>query len=287
MEDTVLIEAENVGISFRSYAERIDSLKELFIGMFKGKLKRKTFRCLDGVNFCIRRGESVAILGRNGAGKSTLLKILSGILPPDTGSVRINGRLTPMLQLGAGFDHNASGYENVFLNGAILGYTKREIEAKIDEILEFAELGDFIHEPVKNYSAGMLARLGFAIAVCMEPDTLLIDEILAVGDGAFRTKCNKKFEELRAKGATFVIVTHVTSIYNTCERAIWIDKGKVIEDGPSKEVCAHYSDYLKQLTAEKEKAEQEKIAKERAVQAENEKVGSEQGGQVKSESEKE
>ena len=248
MDNSVLIDAENVGLSFRCYGDRTDSLKETVINLFHRKVKKKEFRCLDGITFRIRRGESVAILGRNGAGKSTLLRILAGTLTPDTGRVKVNGVLTPLLQLGAGFDRNATGIENIYLNGAILGYTKKEIDEKFNDIVEFAELGDFIHEPVRNYSSGMQARLGFSIAMNMDTDALLVDEILAVGDGAFRTKCNRKFEDLKNKGGTLVMVTHVASIHTMCERAIWIRDGKIEEDGAAKDVCKKYSDYLARLS---------------------------------------
>ena len=200
MQDDCLLEIKNVTMKFTKYDVGVDSLKELVVRAFKGDLKREKFVCLKNISFTINRGEAVAVIGRNGVGKSTLLKIVSGILKPTSGSVRCNGRITPLLKLGAGFDGNATGIENIYLNAAILGYTKKEIDEKLPAILEFSELGDFIYSPIKTYSSGMMARLGFSIAVNMESEILLIDEILGVGDMAFQKKCHAKLDELREKG---------------------------------------------------------------------------------------
>ena len=239
-----LLTVQNVSMSFYKYQVGVDTLKELVVRVFKRDLKKNRFQCLKNVSFRIDRGEAVALIGKNGAGKSTLLKIVSGILPPEKGSVRCLGRITPLLRLGAGFDSNASGIENIYLNAAILGYTKKEIDEKLSPILDFSELGDFIYAPIKTYSSGMLARLGFSIAVHMPSEILLIDEILAVGDLAFSKKCYKKLDELRADGTTFLIVSHSESVKRYCSRALWLDNGSIRADGNIQDVFKEYSDSI-------------------------------------------
>lgn len=243
-ERDVLLEVRNVTMKFTKYEVGVDSLKELVVRALKGDLKREKFICLENINFSVRRGEAVALIGRNGVGKSTLLKIVSGILKPTEGYANTYGRISPLLQLGAGFDGNATGMENIYLNAAILGYTKKEIDEKLPAILDFAELGDFIHSPVKTYSSGMLARLGFSIAISMESEIMLIDEILAVGDMAFQQKCYKKLEELRTKGLTFLIVSHSDVVEKLCDRAIWIEQGHMIADGDAKTIFEQYTEAM-------------------------------------------
>lgn len=240
----VVLEVRDVTMKFNKYEVGVNSLKELVVRAFKKNLKKKKFECLKGVSFDVHRGEAVALIGKNGAGKSTLLKIVSGILKPTSGYAKRYGRITPLLRLGAGFDGNATGLENIYLNAAILGYTKKEIEEKIPAILEFSELGDFIYSPIKTYSSGMLARLGFSIAVNMESEILLIDEILAVGDIAFNKKCHEKLAELQKQGLTFLIVSHGEAVKRYCKRAIWIDGGVVREDGDINVVFKHYTDVM-------------------------------------------
>ena len=247
MEDNrkdVLLEVRDVTMKFNKYEVGVNSLKELVVRAFKKNLKRKKVECLKGVSFDVHRGEAVALIGRNGAGKSTLLKIVSGILKPTTGYAKRYGRITPLLRLGAGFDGNATGLENIYLNAAILGYTKKDIDEKVPAIIEFSELGDFIYSPIKTYSSGMLARLGFSIAVNMESEILLIDEILAVGDIAFNKKCHEKLAELQKKGLTFLIVSHGEAVKRYCKRAIWIDGGVVREDGDINVVFKHYTEAM-------------------------------------------
>ena len=247
MEDNrkdVLLEVRDVTMKFNKYEVGVNSLKELVVRAFKKNLKRKKFECLKGVSFDVHRGEAVALIGRNGAGKSTVLKIVSGILKPTTGYAKRYGRITPLLRLGAGFDGNATGLENIYLNAAILGYTKKDIDEKVPAIIEFSELGDFIYSPIKTYSSGMLARLGFSIAVNMESEILLIDEILAVGDIAFNKKCHEKLAELQKKGLTFLIVSHGEAVKRYCKRAIWIDGGVVREDGDINVVFKHYTEAM-------------------------------------------
>ena len=247
MEDNrqdVVLEVRDVTMKFNKYETGVNSLKELVVRAFKKNLKKRKFECLKGVSFDVHRGEAVALIGRNGAGKSTLLKIVSGILKPTSGYAKRYGRITPLLRLGAGFDGNATGLENIYLNAAILGYTKKQIDTKIPEIVEFSELGDFIYSPIKTYSSGMLARLGFSIAVSMESEILLIDEILAVGDIAFNKKCHAKLAELQQKGLTFLIVSHGEAVKRYCKRAIWIDGGLVREDGEITTVFKHYTEAM-------------------------------------------
>ena len=243
-----IIEVNNVSMEFFLPNEKVDNLKEFFIRLVKGKMERKKHKVLDNISFSVKKGESIGLIGHNGAGKSTLLKILTGIMRPTEGSVMVKGKVAPLLNLGAGFDNEASARENVYLNGAILGYSKREIEHKYKEIVDFAELHDHMNMPLKNFSSGMVARLGFAIAIDVNPDILLVDEILSVGDENFRKKCAAKIDELRAKGVTFVIVSHnMSQIKNLCQKAVWIEDSHMRAYGDSKEVCDKYIEYCNSL----------------------------------------
>ena len=240
-EKDLLIKIEHVSMTYRMTAQKVDNLKEFVIRFLKRKLKYKKHEVLDDVSFNIYRGESVAIVGKNGAGKSTLLRIVAGIIPPTSGKVSVYGTMVPMLNIGAGFDANASGRENVFLNGAIMGYTRKEMEAKYDEIVEFSELGEFMDTPIKNYSSGMTARLGFSIAVNSKPDIIIVDEVLAVGDAKFHQKCNDKMKELQREGVTFVIVSHSRSaVEMLCNRAEYIKDRKIAIDGTIEDVYQMY-----------------------------------------------
>ena len=243
-----IIEVNNVSMEFFLPNEKVDNLKEFFIRLVKGKMERKKHKVLDNISFSVKKGESIGLIGHNGAGKSTLLKILTGIMRPTEGSVMVKGKVAPLLNLGAGFDNEASARENVYLNGAILGYSKREIEHKYKEIVDFAELHDYMNMPLKNFSSGMVARLGFAIAIDVNPDILLVDEILSVGDENFRKKCAAKIDELRNKGVTFVIVSHnMSQIKNLCQKAVWIEDSHMRAYGDSKEVCDKYIEYCNSL----------------------------------------
>lgn len=243
-----IIEVNNVSMEFFLPSEKVDNLKEFFIRLVKGKMERKKHKVLDNISFSVKKGESIGLIGHNGAGKSTLLKILTGIMRPTEGSVMVKGKVAPLLNLGAGFDNEASARENVYLNGAILGYSKREIEHKYKEIVDFAELHDYMNMPLKNFSSGMVSRLGFAIAIDVNPDILLVDEILSVGDENFRKKCAAKIGELRAKGVTFVIVSHnMSQIKNLCQKAVWIEDSHMRAYGDSKEVCDKYIEYCNSL----------------------------------------
>lgn len=241
-DDNILVDVRGVGMKYRMPSEKIDSLKEYCIKLVQGKLHYKTFEALKEINLQVRRGESLALIGRNGAGKSTLLRIIAGIIEPTSGYVRTRGNMVPLLKLGAGFDYDATGKENVFLNGAMLGFSRKEMLKKYDSIVEFAELGDFMNVPLKNYSAGMMSKLGFAIAVDVNPDLLLIDEILSVGDAVFQKKCAKKIDELRANGTTFIVVSHsLDQINRLCQKAIYIKNGSIVDFGTAAEISAKYT----------------------------------------------
>lgn len=243
-----IIEVNNVSMEFFLPNEKVDNLKEFVIRLLKGKMEKKKHKVLDDISFSVKKGESIGLIGHNGAGKSTLLKILTGIMRPTEGSVMVKGKVAPLLNLGAGFDNEASAKENVYLNGAILGYSKREIEHKYKEIVDFAELHDYMNMPLKNFSSGMVARLGFAIAIDVNPDILLVDEILSVGDENFRKKCAAKINELRDRGVTFVIVSHnMSQIKNLCQKAVWIEDSHMRAYGDSKEVCDKYIEYCNSL----------------------------------------
>ncbi len=241
LDKDILIDVKDVSMRFKLPSEKVDSLKEAFVKKLRGKLKYKEFWVLNDINLTLRRGESLAIIGRNGAGKSTLLSLISGIYPPTKGHIQTRGTIVPLLRLGAGFDPNATGRENVFFNGAILGFSKKQLIEKYDEIVEFAELKDFMEVAVKNYSSGMLARLGFAIAVSVHPDIMIVDEILSVGDAPFQKKCAEKMAELQKKGTTFLLVSHnMGRVKELCQKAVWIKNGRVEKQGKSAEVADAY-----------------------------------------------
>ena len=248
----VAIEVNNVSREFQKAQEKVDNLKEYAIKWVKRELKPKSkFQALKDVSFTVNKGERVGIIGFNGAGKSTLLKILSGVLRPSSGSIHINGKVAPLLELGAGFDHNYSGRENVFLNGAILGYSREFLEGKYDEIVEFSELEEFMELPIKNYSSGMIAKLGFAVATLVEPEILILDEILSVGDVRFQKKSGDKLKSMMNKGTTVLLVSHsVGTIRSMCNRVIWLDHGKVVMDGLTKDVCNAYVEAAKKASEE-------------------------------------
>lgn len=236
------IAVENMSMMFNLNKEKVDNLKEYFIKLITRKLHFTEFWALNDISFTIEKGDRVGILGFNGAGKSTLLKVIAGVLKPTKGSVKVNGVIAPMLELGAGFDMNYSGKENIFLYGATMGYSRKFIEEKYDEIVEFSELKDFIDVPVKNYSSGMRARLGFAIATAVEPEILILDEVLSVGDAKFRQKSEAKIRSMFDKGITVLFVSHSTQqVLNICNKAIILEKGKLIAQGDAKEICDKYN----------------------------------------------
>lgn len=238
----VSIIVDHVDLTFEVQTEKIDTLKETFIRTIKrNKSKKIKIHAINDVSFKIYKGEKVGIIGYNGAGKSTLLNLITGIYPPDNGSITTYGNISPLLSLGAGFDKNFSGRKNIILNGAVLGYDKEYLESKVDEIIEFSELGEYIDVPIKNYSSGMLAKLGFSIATAVNPDILIIDEVLGVGDVNFRKKSGDKMKSLMDGGTTVLLVSHsIPQIRELCDKAIWIDNGKLREIGEVNNVCDHY-----------------------------------------------
>jgi len=252
----ISIEVTNLDLTFKVEAEKVDTLKETFIRTLRrDKSKITKIHALNNISFKIYKGEKVGIIGYNGAGKSTLLNVITGIYPPDKGEVKTYGSISPLLSLGAGFDHNYSGRQNILLNGAVLGYSKKFVESKMDEIIEFSELGEYIDIPIKNYSSGMLAKLGFSIATAVNPDILIVDEILGVGDVNFKKKSRDKIKYLMDSGTTVLFVSHsIPQVRDICDKAIWIDHGNMVEMGEVNEVCDHY---LKDA----EKASNEQLAK--------------------------
>lgn len=242
-EDSLpVIEVAGLGKIYRIYSRPQDRILQVFR---RGRPLYREFQALDGVSFAVGRGEVVGILGRNGSGKSTLLQILVGTLAATSGHVVVRGRVAALLELGAGFNPEFSGIENVFLNAAILGLSKAETESRLGEILAFADIGDFVHQPVKTYSSGMYVRLAFAVAACVDPDVLVVDEALAVGDVRFQSKCFRRFEELVSRGTTILFVTHsVEQVVRHCDRALLMEGGRLIDDGEPRLIANRYVDLL-------------------------------------------
>lgn len=233
MEERNAVSVQNVGVKFHLSEQKVDNLKEYVIRILKRQMRYKEFWALKDVSLDIKQGERVAILGLNGAGKSTLLKVIAGVLKATEGTVTRSGVLVPLLELGAGFDLQYTGAENIYLYGAMLGYSKAFLKEKYDEIVDFSELGDFIHVPLKNYSSGMRARLGFSIATVVEPDILILDEVLSVGDVKFKKKSENRIKEMFKKGTTVLFVSHnLKQVRSLCTRAVWLEKGQIVEDGP-------------------------------------------------------
>ena len=232
---------DQLSLCYRLAHQRIPSFKEYAIHWIKGALDYQSFWALDGVSAAIAPGEVVGIIGRNGAGKSTLLKIVSGVLDPTRGRCTVRGRVAPILELGTGFDMELTGRENVFLNALLLGRTRREVHARYASIVEFAELAEFIDSPLRSYSTGMVARLGFAVATAWVPEVLILDEVMAVGDQAFNQKCQTRFEQFRAAGTTVLLVSHSPAVIESaCTRCLWLNGGRLAADGPPREVLARY-----------------------------------------------
>lgn len=237
-----MIEVSDVSMRFRMNNDKIMSLKEFVTTALRGGLEYQEFTALDHVSFEVKKGETLGLIGRNGAGKSTTLKLISGIMKPTEGSVVCHGNVVPMLELGSGFDFELTGRENIFLNGAILGYDERFLKEKYDEIVDFSELGAFIETPIRNYSSGMLARLAFSIASVIQPEILIVDEVLAVGDAQFQEKSKKRMMELMGGGTTVLFVSHnIEQIKEMCSRVIWLEQGCVKMQGEAQEVCSAYS----------------------------------------------
>lgn len=240
-----MIEVQDVTMRFRMANDRVNSLKEFLVQRLRGKLQFREFTALNHVSFDVNRGEVVGLIGHNGAGKSTILKIISGILKPTEGHVTVRGGVVPMLELGSGFDFDMTGRENVFLNGAIMGYSESFLEERFNEIVEFSELKQFIDVPLRNYSSGMVARLAFAVAVLVEPEILIVDEVLAVGDAEFQEKSKRRMMELMGGGTTVLFVSHsLGQIRELCDRVVWIEQGNLIAFGETEEICNRYESSL-------------------------------------------
>lgn len=241
LNDQSIIRIENVSVNYRLPTERIGSFKEYAIRKLQNRVKIENFWALVDVNLTVQKGDVFGIIGNNGAGKSTLLKVISRVLKPSKGRVMVRGRIAPLLELGAGFHPELSGRENVFLNGALLGYSREDMEKVFDEIVAFSELEQFINSPIRTYSSGMYARLGFAVATAHVPDILILDEILSVGDEAFQKKSRERLQSFQEKGSTVLMVSHgLDSMIAMCNRVAWLDQGKLRLIGEPNEVVAAY-----------------------------------------------
>ena len=236
-----IIEVNNVSIKFKMTKEQIFSLKEYFIKFIKRQLEFEEFNALTDISFSVNKGDILGIIGYNGAGKSTMLKVISGIMKPTNGSIKVDGVISPLIELGSGFDMELTVRENIFLNGYILGYSKKFIKEHFNEIVEFSELSEFLDVPVKNFSSGMVARLGFAIATIVKPEILIVDEILSVGDFKFQDKSEKKIKEMLLSGTTVILVSHdIAQIEEICTKVLWLEHGRVKGYGNTKEICEEY-----------------------------------------------
>lgn len=241
IKQDIVIDINHVTVRFNLANQKVDNLKEYFIKLLKRELMFQEFLAIDNVSFQVRRGEAWGLVGMNGSGKSTILKAISGIIKPYKGYVEVKGRIAPLIELGAGFDGNLTARENIFLNGCLLGHSQKYMQEHFQEIVDFAELKDFLDSPIKNYSSGMRARLGFAIATMVKPDILIVDEVLAVGDYKFREKCENRMNEMLDGGTTLLFVSHsIDEVRRLCDHAIWLEKGKTIMIGEVTEVCNSY-----------------------------------------------
>ena len=238
---STIIDVENVTMKFNLMEEKVDTFKEFIVKLIKGKLFYNEFIGLKNVSFSVNKGDILGIVGFNGAGKSTMLKILAGILHPSEGSVKVYGTVAPLIEVGAGFDPDLTARENIFLNGAILGYERKFLEKNFDEIIDFADLRQFIDVPVKNFSSGMYARLGFSIATMVHPDILIVDEVLSVGDFHFQQKCEQRISDMIEKGTTIIIVSHdLSMIERLCNKVLWLDHGTKRDFGETNVICEEY-----------------------------------------------
>ncbi len=237
----VMVDVNHVTIRFNLASEKVDNLKEYLVKLVKRELMFQEFLAVKDVSFQVRTGEAWGLIGTNGSGKSTLLKAISGIMKPYKGTITVNGSVAPLIELGAGFDPECTARENIYLNGCVLGHSEEFMKEHFDEIVEFAELHEFLDSPIKNYSSGMKARLGFAVATMVKPDILIVDEILSVGDYKFRQKCEKRMQELLAGGTTLLYVSHnIDEVKRLCDHAIWLDKGVARLQGDVNDVCNAY-----------------------------------------------
>lgn len=240
MNETI-IEVKDVSMHFNLMVERVDSIKEYVIKLLKGNLLYNDFVALSHVSFNVKKGEIIGLIGLNGAGKSTLLKIIAGVLKPTSGEVTVKGSIAPLIEVGAGFDPELTARENIYLNGAILGHDRKFMDSKFDEIIDFAELWNFVDVPVKNFSSGMYARLGFAIATMVQPDILIVDEVLSVGDYKFQEKCEDRIQAMLNTGVTVVLVSHdIDMIKKLCTKVVWLEHGNIKEIGQTLNICDKY-----------------------------------------------
>ena len=236
-----VIEVDHLSMHFNLMEEKVDSIKEYIVRLIKGNLLYTDFTALDDVSFSVQKNDLLGIVGLNGAGKSTLLKILAGVFTPTSGTVKVNGTVAPLIEVGAGFDPELTAKENIFLNGLILGYSKKFLKDHFDEIIDFAELENFVNVPVKNFSSGMYARLGFAIATVVKPDILIVDEVLAVGDFQFYQKCERRITDMIKNGVTIILVSHdISMIERLCTKLLWLEHGKVRDFGDKERICEQY-----------------------------------------------
>ncbi len=241
MAQQAVVQADRVGVRFRMAKDRAGTLKEFAVRFLSGKLKYQELEALHDVTFQIRKGDVLGIIGHNGAGKSTLLKVISGIMKPSSGSVAVQGRIVPMLELGSGFDFEMTGRENVFLNGAILGYTESFLQEQYREIVDFSGLGAFMDAPLRTYSSGMVMRLAFSIASAVYPEILIVDEILAVGDADFQDKSRNRMMQMMSGGTTVLFVSHdLEQVREMCSKVLWLEHGNVVAFGKTKEICDRY-----------------------------------------------
>lgn len=243
LNNDIIIEVNNVSRCFNLARERVDSLKEYVVRRIKGNLHFDEFWALKDVNFTVKRGESIGLIGLNGSGKSTMLKVIAGVLKPTDGTVRVYGDVAPLIELGAGFDSDLTARENIYLNGALLGHPRSFMRDVYDEIVDFAELYDFMDVPIKNFSSGMTSRLAFSIATIGKPDILIVDEVLAVGDSKFQQKCIDRIEEMMRMGTTVLFVSHsIEQVKMVCGKVVWLERGKLRAYGDTKEICAQYEE---------------------------------------------
>lgn len=241
MEKDIIIDVEHVSIKFNLSSEKFDSFKEYVIKSIKKQVSYDEFWALKDVSFQVQKGDSVGLIGLNGSGKSTMLKTIAGVLKPTKGSVTVRGTIAPLIELGAGFDMDLTARENVFLNGALLGYNRAQMEAQYEDIVKFSELSDFMDVPVKNFSSGMVSRLAFAIATIGIPDILIVDEVLSVGDFRFQQKCEERIQNMRDKGTTILFVSHsLEQVEKICNKIVWLSKGNMKMFGDAQKICEQY-----------------------------------------------
>ena len=241
MSEKYVIDVEKVTIRFNMATEKVDNLKEYFVRLVTKQLMFQEFLALQDVDLKVKKGEAWGLIGINGSGKSTLLKAISGIMKPYKGTITVRGNIAPLIELGAGFDANLTARANIFLNGAVLGHSKKEMQEHFEEIVDFAEIRKFLDSPIKNYSSGMKARLGFSVATMVKPDILIVDEVLSVGDYKFNQKCQKRMEEMLSSGTTLLFVSHsIDQVKELCDHALWLDHGKMVMSGEAGPICDAY-----------------------------------------------